>query len=226
MKKILIILFSLVSINSLKGQERKIERSTIMWDQYFLEASFSPKWSIYFDGGARFYNFYDTRFLTFFRPGITYKISPKWEVTAGYCWFINNETGYVENRPWQQIVRKDKINKLQITQRIRLEQRFQEDKLGDFFVFRSRYQLAFLYPIFPNSNRLLASVYQEIMPVWGDRVPDNHLDQYRAYVGFNYNFPQLTITAGYQYVWRWTTTDNSFKQDNCYRITLIHKIDL
>jgi len=219
-------MFSLATTSSLNAQDREIKRSTIMWDQYFLDLSFAPKWSIYFDGGARFYDFYDTRFLTFFRPGITYKFSTKWEATAGYCWFINNETDYVENRPWQQIVRKDKINKLQIVQRIRLEQRTLENETGRDFAFRSRYQLWFLYPILFNNNKLLASVYQEIMPVWGDNVPGNHLDQYRAYVGLNYNFPQLTVTAGYQYIWQWTTIENTFKQNNCLRITFIHKVKL
>lgn len=141
------------------------------------------------------------RFLI--RPAIGYQLTPKLSVWQGYAWtptFLSNKNeGHFnsEQRLFQQLLREDKLNKLSLTNRTRLEERFINGSSS--MSVRVRHMLRLSYPICKSEKWSLVG-YEELFWNLSNAVggPQAGFDQSRTFVGLNRKISKhLSIEAGY-----------------------------
>lgn len=147
-----------------------------------------------------------------FRPGLTYFINDKSDLTLGYL--LNktyipligiSDIQLTEHRIWQQYIYKHKINVFNFSHRFRLEQRFIAQQNGDdVFAQRLRYFARVILPLAKNQQKFekgaFAALQNELMfNVQHKGNVNNHFfDQNRAYVAAGYRFSkQFDLEAGY-----------------------------
>ena len=144
------------------------------------------------------------------RPGIGYKISDDQTVTVGYTFFgrwmkENSETTYQpEHRIFEQYQLENKIARIEITNRVRYEQRFIR-KDESIFAQRFRYYIQAQIPLIADSDfktGFYTAIQDEIfLNVQGKDKLNNHVyDQNRTYISLGYRFGEnLEIEAGYMF---------------------------
>lgn len=173
----------------------------------------SDKWGFYLD--VQFRSADNVEYLRnfLFRPGITYYINDKSEVTLGYL--LNGtfsrlvgtgSNALTEHRIWEQFIYKQKISTISVSHRFRLEQRFAETNSvnGDIFLQRFRYFVRFILPLQKDKqkfeNGAFAALQNEIfLNIQNKDMLNNKVfDQNRAYLALGYRFSKkLDIEAGY-----------------------------
>ena len=116
---------------------------------------------------------------------------------------------FTEHRAYQVATITDKLNKLDLSHRFMLEQRWvgrftdaQAAKETDYvYSNRLRYMLRMQHPLVQNKEKgtqLYAAVYDEIFVGFGKNVTENVFDQNRigALIGYRFS-PKLRIEGGY-----------------------------
>jgi hypothetical protein len=110
---------------------------------------FNDKWGMHFDFQMRSQDQWDGVRHLLFRPGITYYINNKSDVTLGYLFtptFLRADGAadntLNEHRIWEQYIYKHKISSINVSHRFRMEQRFVEDQFSQ----RGRYFLRLMIP--------------------------------------------------------------------------------
>lgn len=201
----------LLSGISLSVKAQTINQNT-GWMFFLNNTKLSEKWGAYVDVQVRSADDFAYVRNILFRPGITYYINGKNEVTLGY---LLNETftrvdgaahnNFTEHRIWEQYVLKHKIKTISASHRFRLEQRFAETASGnDVFAQRFRYFFRFIIPLqkgIQNFEKgVFAAVQNEVfLNIHNKENFNNHLfDQNRAYAALGYRVSKsLDIEAGY-----------------------------
>ena len=134
---------------------------------------------------------YDKQFI---RNGIGYELKPGFSVMLGHDWFhINQTTDDIdyENRIWQQIQYNNKIAKLKMLNRLRLEERFLEDE----FLTSLRWLIRFDYPLIKKYDIDLVFSNE----IFVDLNRDFRFAENRIFAGFNKKFTEnLNLDLGYQ----------------------------
>ncbi|WP_237028614.1 DUF2490 domain-containing protein [Pedobacter steynii] len=172
----------------------------------------NKKWGTHLDIQLRSSDQFSQLRNLMFRPGLTYFINDKSDVTLGY---LLNETfvdqvgrkdlRLTEHRIWQQYIYKHKISTVNISHRFRLEQRFMEQNgAEDLFAQRFRYFFRTILPLAKGKqnfdqgffaalqNELFFNVQQK------DKLNGHFFDQNRAYLAGGYRFSKkLDLEAGY-----------------------------
>ena len=150
------------------------------------------------------------------RPGVFYNINTNLTATAGYAYVETYTYGEIpiakvafpEHRIWEQLQLTQKTYGVDITNRLRLEQRFFGDaSVGTFtntrFENRFRYMLRVAIPLTKDANKvtkLYLPVYDEVMIAFGKNVKYNTFDQNRFGAGLGFNAGKGgKIEAGYMY---------------------------
>lgn len=150
------------------------------------------------------------------RPGLTYYINSKSNVTAGYAYIgsFNKlpepaKNALTENRIFEQYIYAVKLGQTSLQNRLRLEQRFIERQADHIFSQRLRYFARLTVPLVKQeaafSKGLFAAVQNEIFfnIQNKDALNNSVFDQNRAYgaVGYRFNH-KFDMEAGYlnQYV--------------------------
>ena len=149
------------------------------------------------------------------RPGLTYFIDGKQNVTAGYAWIENfanpdiaGASNLTEHRIWEQYLLSYKIQNLPFTHRFRLEQRFVERPGGNVFAQRLRYFVRTLVPLRKDSvfqkGAFLALQNEVFLNLQNKEKFNNKVfDQNRAYAALGYRLNKSTdFELGYlhQYI--------------------------
>jgi len=145
------------------------------------------------------------------RPGIGYKFKADQTVTVGYTYFgtwekENNESVHEnEHRIFEQFQIENKIERIEITNRIRFEQRFLNQDGNDFFAQRLRHYITAQIPLFTDplfdkgtfmtiQNELFLNVQNQ------EKLGTNLFDQNRSYLGLGYRFSDnIEMEAGYMF---------------------------
>lgn len=172
----------------------------------------NDKWGAHLDVQVRSTNYLDKLRNLMFRPGVTYYINSKNEVTLGYLLnetFIGQtETGdntLTEHRIWQQYIYKHKISTILTTHRFRTEQRF-IGRYGtdDLFSQRFRYFLRFIVPLKKGQQDFqkgpfVALQNEVFLNLQNKEELNGHVfDQNRAYAAAGYRFSKkIDLEAGY-----------------------------
>lgn len=197
------------------------------WINYLGNHKISNKFSIHTEYQWRRAGGFQNWQQSLMRLGVDYTLNPNVSLTAGYAWIVNFPYGdqpvltqYSENRIWQQLNLKGKIETkfrtFDIQHRYRLEQRFIEnyfknssgniEKGDNLFRKRVRYRAMVFIPLSKKTMKdktLFLNLNNEIFLGFGKGIGKNILDQNRfnAAIGWRFN-SNFNIQIGYlnQYI--------------------------
>jgi len=209
MKKFILIVCLTMATFTVFGQT---QHQTSGWFMFLNNTKFNEKWGMHLDVQFRSADQLGYLRNVLIRPGLTYYINNRNNVTVGYLLNTTktevpgaSDIDLVENRIWEQYILTHKISSLFTTHRFRLEQRFIEQNNGsEVFAQRFRYFFRLIQPLTPRSetfnkgaflalqNELFFNVQHK------DKLSGNFFDQNRAYLALGYRFSKkIDIEAGY-----------------------------
>ncbi len=228
---LLTVLFCLQFFGFAEAQ-RQVNTSSLTWTQYFFEGRFTEKVGLMADGGVRFNDSFGERFLLLLRSGVVWHFNNNFKAAGGYAYFKTLAPRYSgrrhipENRLWQQVTYNIPIRKLNIQNRVRIEERW-IDNQDTRFNFRARYSVNARQELFSNEKfQFYGVISHEIFFAFGEKTPSSHLDQHRTYVGAAWKVnKQATFTAGYLYIWQPQAAEGQFNQHHVLRATIEHVVD-
>ncbi len=154
-----------------------------------------------------------------FRTGFNYHLTPQVTLTAGYCFVETYPYGdqpvrstFPENRFWEQLQVRTQMQKTEWVARFRLEQRLsrlpvQQQSAYEpgeaVYTNRARLMNRISVPLRGMSIRdgsFYATMYDEVMVNFGERVGVNIFDQNRLYAALGYRIPKAgRLELGYLY---------------------------
>ncbi|MFD0939774.1 DUF2490 domain-containing protein [Pedobacter boryungensis] len=209
MKKIGLAVLLFMSIGKLSAQTQ-LQNSG--WFAIFNTTKFNAKWGLAFDAQFRSSDNWEYLRNVLIRPGITYYINNKNNITAGYL-YTTTDTRLIgtsnniltENRIWEQYIFTHKLKSVFVSHRARLEQRFIEQANSDeIFTQRFRYFIRLMQPLQANSAAFEKGVFvalqnEVFLNVQNKELLNNSLfDQNRFYLAGGYRFSKnVDIEAGY-----------------------------
>lgn len=150
------------------------------------------------------------------RPGLRYDFSKKQSVAVGYAYLGNWEetagkrTFALEHRVWEQYNLKLTAGRIEINNRVRLEQRFLEASRGFDFAQRFRYYIRSQLPLVNRENftkGIYVALQNEIfLNIQNKEAANNRFfDQNRLYGFLGYRFSKkLDVETGYLFRYRIT----------------------
>lgn len=215
MTAIALLLWANISLAQETGEE-----NLGTWLFLNVKSQLTEKFSTNLVLQKRFYEFLENEQNTIGLFFINYSINQKMVVSSGYGYleskpFVkpDNFLTTYENRIYEQFSYKERISRLTINQRFRLEQRWINRPSGTDFESRFRARLWLRLPINHKSiapKTIFLSSFDEIMfNLQGDAFNQN-----RAFGGLGYQFDKnFRFEAGYM--------KNSFKERNFDRIWLM-----
>lgn len=203
MKRIVfLVAFLLLSTYHLSAQ---IKNENSGWFFILNSTKFNEKWGMHLDVQVRSTDNWGAVKNVVFRPGITYYIDKKQNVTAGYL-LASTDNGvktFFEQRIWEQYLLTHKINSVFTVHRFRLEQRFL-DQPNDNFTQRLRYFVRLVKPLQKTEQAFVKGAFlvlqnEVFFNIQNKGLINNSLfDQNRLYLGAGYRFSKkVDLEAGY-----------------------------
>lgn len=197
------------------AQNRISNHNSIGWYAVNIDPAITKSWSGHIEYQWRRDDIITKWQQSLLRVGLTYKINPQVSLQAGYAWietFPYSEyfvapvrTTFPEHRLYEQVVLRSDIGKIKLTNRLRLEQRFNgkftslSDTKPQSFTYlnRVRFMPRLDVPL-DKVNALYAALYDEIFIGFGKNVGENVFDQNRTAVMLGYNFNSaLKVEGGF-----------------------------
>jgi hypothetical protein len=209
MKNLAIGLLFLLSASTISAQTT-IQNSG--WLAIINNTKFSQKWGLAFDAQFRSSDNWEYVRNVLIRPGITYYINDRNNVTAGYLYATTDtrlvgtsNTVLTENRIWEQYIFTHKLKSSFVSHRARLEQRFIEQTNGDeIFAQRFRYFVRLIQPLQGkvevfSKGPFIALQNEVFLNIQNKELLNNNLfDQNRLYIAGGYRFSKhIDLEAGY-----------------------------
>ena len=166
------------------GQEKVVNTSDQEWIHSYATFGLSESLNLQADGGYRWKNGLVNRSQYIIRLGGSYELGKWFQLAGGIAYsgtYVDGSLGRVEFRPYQDIALKININKVNILQRFRLEERFINPVFNgriqnsNSFNMRYRYAIVLYIPLFrpfknlPDSQFIL-NVGDEIFINGGDNI--------------------------------------------------------
>jgi len=240
MKHLLLLCSLCLSIHSF-SQTRISDHNSIGWYVINIDPAITKKWSGHIEYQWRRDDVIKQWQQSLLRLGLTYKINLQVSVQAGYAWtvtFPHSEhfiaglrKAFPEHRIYEQVVTTSNIGRVKLSNRLRLEQRFngkftseEEEKPADFtYLNRVRFMPRIDVPL-DKMNKLYVAAFDEIFIGFGKNIGQNVFDQNRIAVlaGYNLNksirleggFLNQTVQLGRQ-----VDSKNVFQYNNGLLIT-------
>ncbi|SHG44761.1 DUF2490 domain-containing protein [Pedobacter caeni] len=190
----------------------QIQHQSTGWLFLMNNTKINKKWGTHLDVQLRSSDQFSQLRNFMFRPGLTYFINDKSDVTLGYLLnetFIDQvgrkDNRLTEHRIWQQYIYKHKISTVNISHRLRLEQRFMEQNGGgDLFSQRFRYFIRTILPLAKGQQNFeqgfFAALQNELFfnVQHKNKLNGHFFDQNRAYLAAGYRFSKkMDLEAGY-----------------------------
>ena len=187
------------------AQNRISNHNTIGWYAVNIDPAITKKWSGHIEYQWRRNDIITQWQQSLLRIGFTYKPNAQVSLQAGYAWietFPYSEyfiapvrTTFPEHRLYEQVVFQSNAGKIKLTNRLRLEQRFNgkftslNDSKPQSFTYlnRIRFMPRIDMPL-DKKNAWYAALYDEIFIGFGKNVGENVFDQNRTAVILGYNF--------------------------------------
>lgn len=229
-KQIALIFFVIPIIS--KGQHRTTH-TNMLWLGYYQTIQFNKNWSLLSDAQLRIREWTDEWSQILVRSGLNYSFNDKSAVTGGFSFFKNahyEKTSLLKNewRPWQEFSCQLKSGKINLTQRLRTEERFLQqvvDKnLSDQYeyVFRLRYRVDGHVSL---NKDFKLGIGNEVLVNPGYFQNTRFFDQDRLFVGIYYSIRLSTIIQlQYLKIFQWRSNLNEIEDQNNIRINVIKKI--
>lgn len=189
------------------------------WFMYFGDHKFSSKWGLHVEAQLRRNDVISKPQQFLLRTGLNYHFSDNAFLTFGYCFVETYPYGdlpvrasFPENRFWEQLQIKTQVKSIELTNRVRIEQRFSKlpvlyssnYKPGpQVFTNRLRFLNRFSIPLKGKSiadKSFYISCYDEVFINFGKQVALNVFDQNRAYLALGYKIKKLgRLEMGYMF---------------------------
>ena len=235
-----IIGLSIVILLPLLGmaQHTQTTRNNHQWIHNYAQFRVSERFSVNADAGFRVSNLFRDPNQYIVRAGGTFNFHPKWKVGLGFAHrgiFEDSDLYKLEYRPHQEVISEHAFANVEITNRLRIEERFQRVLPNDLtvpFVARVRFKFQVAAPIVALSKvhperQLFLILADEFLLNAGKNVEEkNILDQNRMIVGPSFRISKhLDIALLYSYQFGTTVKPNVFTQDHVIWLTVNHKFD-
>jgi hypothetical protein len=212
-------------------KQKEVNQQFQTWIALNSVTKFSHNWGVVAEVHLRANEvFEDTNFFLL-RGGLIYMPNAKLSATAGYAhlWLANKDGSWTnfsdENRTYQQLQMNIKSGNINITQRIRNEQRWQEIVVNHVasgrnkFSNRVRYLFGTTIPIFKKKTAPLLVISEELMVQFGKDIVYNTFDQNRIFIGIKQAInPKLSFDFGYMNLYQ--QKSNGYQYDNIHTLRL------
>ncbi len=213
MKHLLMIVSSLLLLETGYTQTRLSDHNTIAWMATTITPAISGKFSGHIEYQWRRSNFFENWQQGLFRIGVNVKLRDEVVLHGGYGWIITYPYGdynlapvskaFPEHRLYQQLTITTKLASTSLSHRLRLEQRWvgrfasATSKAPDEFVFLNRLRYMPRLDISLKQDWYI-TLFDEIFIGFGKNVGENVFDQNRLslLVGKRLN-KNIRIEAGY-----------------------------
>lgn len=209
----------LIASVKLHGQSVKVYDNQNVWVNHTLTYGIFPKYSLHSEVQWRREDWLQHPQQFLLRWGITRDLNNGLSVTAGYCYVHTSQYGktpvkapFPENRGWIQLQQKNVRGRIELVERIRIEQRFVHTptlnptshvyEAGDAVYsnrarFLQRFNIALNKKTIENGTLYLA-LWDEFFAAFGKNVPTNVFDQNRAFAGIGIQLSKLgRLELGY-----------------------------
>lgn len=210
---------------------KQVRQQAQVWLSMNAHYRFNQRWGLIGDLHIRRNNFLKDPSFDFARLGVSYWFSDKMFVAAGYghLWTapakIEWNTWGNEHRFYQQFQFNGKLNKTNVSHRIRNEQRWQQVIVDDAYVGRFRfsnrvrYQVSFGFPIFKNPKAPVLILSDELLIQFGKELVYNTFDQNRLFIGIRQNISkQVSFDFGYMNVYQQRITGYQYDMNHTIRL--------
>jgi len=196
--------------------QKQIDTHQNSWWEVSSTVKVNDKFSISGLYSWRRYNFANTWQQSMARIGFNYKVKDNFTITPGSDWLVtypyNAGYDFNEHRIYEMFTVKNKIGRVGVKHRYRLEQRFLENiKLDDNnnyisdgyrFRQRTRYRLTLTIPINHSSmekHTLFLAVFNEVFVDFGKGAGKKQFDQnwFNASLGWKFN-NNTSLKIGYR----------------------------
>lgn len=220
-------------------QPKEINYQTQLWVSLNSTTQLSKKWRAIADVHIRRNNFASDPGFYFIRFGAGYAINKNVSLAAGYghVWLAPTITGYKtyadENRFYEQIQMNAATGSVGITNRLRIEQRWQEKIVKDTsintnkFTNRFRYLISVNIPVSKNPHVPSLVLSDEINIQLGKEVVYNTFDQNRAFLGIKETINKtVSFDLGYMLVYQEKSNGYQYDFNNTYRCFFYYTPDI
>lgn len=222
--------------------EKKIDNQTILWSRYYNQLTLNDKWSLHSEFDNRLFLNPVTENLFVIRSQARYKLNSTVELGTGFAYFAvatqdpENTSDFLtpEYRGQQDIVWKNTIGKINLSQRFQVEERFIRNASktelldGSTFNWRFRFRIQAEYEIWKKNNHFLKTiVHEEILLNAGKSILKNTFDQNRIYLAFQYGLNQnIALELGYMNSFQQRASGIDYFNRDIIRFSFIHKLKL
>ncbi len=209
-------MFSLIS----SAQSTRVtDKNSIGWFNNFTTIKFSSKWSGHLEYQWRRENLVKDWQQSLFRTGINYQVNSKLTLRLGYAWIETFPYGdiplqaagkrFPEHRAFQMATITDNINRVEMSHRFMLEQRwigrYTNAVLSkpDDFLFLNRLRYMYRLQMAIGKKKIedktpYAAIFDEIFIGFGKNVNENVFDQNRLGILLGYRFnKKFRVEGGY-----------------------------
>ncbi|RTL57427.1 MAG: DUF2490 domain-containing protein [Sphingobacteriales bacterium] len=229
----LLVLFFLNAFIDLSAQNKakEINHQSQSWFSINTKTDIYKKWSVLADVHVRRNHFLADPNFYFVRAALAYNINPHLYVAAGYghMWVAPAIAGWKtysnENRIYQQLQYSSSIGKINLLQRLRNEQRWQQKMVNDKFsgqnrfTDRIRYLLSATIPVFKNKHLPSLVIADELNIQFGKEVVYNTFDQNRYFIGIKQNINhRLSFDMGYMKVYQQKYSGYQYDSNDTFRL--------
>lgn len=227
---IVLLCFSAIDLSA-QTKSKEINHQSQSWFSINSKTDVYKKWSVLADVHIRRNHFLADPSFLFVRGALAYNINHNLYVAAGYAhmWVAPTTPGWKtwsnENRIYQQIQYSSSVGKINLLQRLRSEERWQQKIVNDKysgqkrFTDRIRYLLSAIIPVFKNKKLPALVVADEIQFQFGKEVVYNTFDQNRYFIGIKQNIThQLSFDMGYMKVYQQKYSGYQYDSNDTFRL--------
>jgi hypothetical protein len=211
--------------------EKVVNHQAQFWVSLNSTSRISERWAIIGDIHLRRNNFWRDPSFFLIRGAGQYAVLPNFTVAAGYAhmWIAPSRADWQsfvnENRIYQQAIFSTKLGSVNLLQRVRNEQRWQQIIVDDVvtgkwrFTNRVRYLISATIPISQNKWVPRPVVAQEILIHFGKPIVYNTFDQNRLFLGIRQQVTE-TLSFDFGYMNLYQQKFNGFEYDMNHTLRL------
>lgn len=224
---------------SFAQQKKEVQTQHHFWWSINSSIKLHKQWSAIADMHIRRTDYLKNNNFYYTRIGAAYNINKNLQVSlsGGHMWLANKtattELFVNENRLVEQVLFTQPVGKIQLSQRLRIEQRWIQkvagNELTDDYRFstRYRYQLALGIPISKNRYVPTLAFSDELLMQSGKDIVYNSFDQNRLFAGIRQQVTtSLAFDLGYMHVWQQRLSGYQYNSNHTIRFFFYWQPDL
>ena len=234
MRKIFIPALAILSVSSFAQSDvPAYKKDNMVWVGYYNNFNISEKWSVNSDIQFRTKDWIQTPSQALVRSGLTYSLNKNISVTGGlahFRYYITNSVTRGEWRPYEELALKLNAGVVKITNRFRVEERFNQllvnsEPVNDYrFNYRYRYKIDLQFPSFTNTRAVYLSAGNELMLNSGKNI-SRAFDQNRTYAAFNFEYSKhLLFQVQYMFILQASSSSLLNDRISVIRFNIYHSI--